>query len=118
MTAFEVYLVMQADNISQVATIFFVYGCLAALMLKLVYALERNEGCQRWFRIISFVSVFSGVIWVLMPNSKTIAAMYVVPAITSNKFIEPVGREAKEVYDLAKKALKNLAEDKDEDRSK
>lgn len=46
----------------------------------------------------------------LLPSSKTAAAMILVPALTSDQVMEPVGKEAKELYTLAKSALANLAD--------
>lgn len=125
MTAFEVYLVMQADEFKSYLT------CVGALLfftmvgMFVVGVALRTDGDpepEDWgvksglkclymlFTMLLFIS--------MIPDSKTLAAMYVVPAITSKEFVEPIGEEAKAVYGLAKKALKNLAEDKDEDRSK
>ncbi len=131
MTAFEVYLVMQADEFRSYLTCvgallfitmvgMFVVG--VALYVTDTSRMDGDPAPEDWgiksglkclyllFTMWLFIS--------MIPDSKTLAAMYVVPAITSKEFVEPIGEEAKEVYELAKKALKNLAEDKDEDRSK
>lgn len=55
------------------------------------------------------------IIGTLLPSSRTAAAMIVVPALTSKEVVEPVAGEAKELYDLAKEALKNLAKPKDKE---
>lgn len=44
------------------------------------------------------------------PSSKTAAAMIVVPALTSEEVVQPVSEEARELYGLAKDALRNLGE--------
>jgi hypothetical protein len=45
----------------------------------------------------------------LLPDSKTAAAMYVIPAIANN---ETIKAESKEIYELAKEGLKKLVEEK------
>lgn len=46
-----------------------------------------------------------------MPGTRTIAAMVVLPKITSPQALDAMGNEAKELYGLAKDALRNLAGD-------
>jgi hypothetical protein len=43
------------------------------------------------------------------PSSRTAAAMILVPKLTSPEVMQPIGAEAKELYQLAKGALRNLA---------
>lgn len=53
----------------------------------------------------------TGSINTFMPGTKTIAAMVVLPKITSPQALDAMGNEAKELYGLAKDALRNLAGD-------
>lgn len=66
------------------------------------------KGLRKWF--------VSGAVLLIclntfMPGTKTIAAMVVLPKLTSPQALDAMGSEAKELYDLAKGALKNLVGD-------
>jgi len=108
-SAWQIYLVMQLDNITSAATIIgTIVGGTGAATILLGYMVEE----------ISLVKASKKMLWVslplislatLLPNSRTAAAMIVVPALTSKEVVEPVAGEAKELYDLAKEALKNMA---------
>lgn len=119
-SAFEVYVVMQLDSIRA----FFIgaaviSGGLGAGFLW-VAALDecdkepwapklKTKGTRLASWCVAALLCFS-----VTPSSTTAAAMILVPALTSDEVVEPVGREAAELYGLAKKALTNLAEDRPE----
>ena len=44
----------------------------------------------------------------MIPSSKTVAAMYVIPALANN---EALKIESKELYELAKGALKDMVKE-------
>ena len=58
------------------------------------------------------VAVLLASISFLVPSSKTIAAMIVLPKITSPQALDTMGKESRDIYELAKKALSKLADDK------
>ena len=64
---------------------------------KYVLGLVRKFG-------VAFVVLLS--IGILTPSSKTAAAMIVLPALTSEEVVGTVKSEAKELYEMAKEALK------------
>jgi hypothetical protein len=103
MTAFEVYLVMQADSIR------LLLGCAAFGFVALcILSLEVRDG-KAYLRVPRFVllmavALFSGVM--LVPSTKTLAAMYVIPAVTSEHAVEKIAPEVREVWELAKDALR------------
>jgi hypothetical protein len=54
-----------------------------------------------------------------MPSTKTIAAMIVLPKITSPQAINTMSKESRDIYDLAKRALTKLVDDKpDQEKAK
>lgn len=119
-TPFEVYLVMQLSSISCaigiVAVALFLAGVFYILPLSTPYG-ESKEALARWRKAQRRCFIWAGILWALcalLPDSKTAAAMIVVPAITSDEVVAPVKDEAKELYGLAKQALQNLANDKPE----
>lgn len=122
MSTFEVYLVMQLDifRVSLMAIGILLIGAALFFFFAAVDSYNNDEKARllNLARKCGIAILSLAFLLLFTPDSKTLAAMYIVPALTSKDVVEPVGKEVKEVYDLAKKALKNLAEDKDEDRSK
>jgi hypothetical protein len=59
---------------------------------------------------VAFLAVMS--VNALIPSSKTAAAMIVLPALTSESVVQTVAPEARELYELAKDALRNVSKDK------
>ncbi len=66
---------------------------------------NRNEaGCiRKIFLGILIFGIFSIGVRLLVPNSKTIATMVVLPAIVNS---QPIQKDLPEIYDIAIKALK------------
>lgn len=60
---------------------------------------------KRYLRWVSPLIVVLGIMLIVMPSGKTLAAMYVLPKIANSEVIQG---EAKEFYELAKKGLKGL----------
>lgn len=117
--AMDVYWVMQLDTIRGVAIAFsVVFGIGTA-----IWVISRGVGAAGdeeagkfsraiWFVPVVFCVALSAVVFA--PSSKTAAAMILVPALTSDQVLEPVSAEAKELYALAKSALRNLGDKADE----
>lgn len=102
MTPFEVYLVMQA---SSVKTGFLLVGGLTSACSLLVMSICAMDGAEEstWAACKRYCG--AGVLGFLMgfivPSTQTVAAMYVLPTVTSEKW----QTEAADIYSLAKKAL-------------
>ncbi len=129
-TAWQVYLVMQLDNIRDVLGVCTVIlgvsllfgGAFGAFVVSEMCG-DRQAGCWKMYRrLVSTGMVLFSLLLIcttFIPSSKTVAAMIVLPAITSETVIDNVTPEAKELYGLAKEALKNLgAKDKPVDPEK
>jgi hypothetical protein len=77
---------------------------------KEVEAIEKAiPGAKRQCRFLAVASVFLVLVATLMPNSKTIALMVVVPAVMNS---EPIQKDLPELYQMAKEALKQTLETK------
>lgn len=108
-SAWDVYLVMQLDTIGAAAVVMtIVVGAFAALIGSF-YLCERE---QVWPSVLLFF------LWLplpltatFLPSSKTAAAMILIPKLTSPEVLQPAGAEARELYDLAKQALRKVAQD-------
>jgi hypothetical protein len=122
-SAWDVYWVMQLDTIgtSMVA---------AAILIAVasVFVAVASDGDAVWDDDKKIIYRPWLVVWTLgalllaarvfLPSSQTAAAMFLVPKLTSPEVLEPVGAEARELYALAKKAIRNLAEDAPKDGEK
>lgn len=114
-TPFEVYLVMQLDALRGFLCWISAIGAIVALIATIVgfFAHMDNEewafpfflAGRKWF-IAALCGLFVGI---ALPSTKTAAAMILLPALTSKEVTEPLSREAGELYELAKSALRNAA---------
>jgi hypothetical protein len=121
-SAFDVYLVMQLDRISSgvgaiaIISSVFVAGSLVGWFINADIDEDMSAAAKRLCLRFSLVAAPLVIVWALIPSSKTAAAMILVPALTSEEVVEPVAAEARELYGLAKDALRGLAE-RDEPKS-
>lgn len=109
-TPLTVYLVMQMDTlISGIAVLLcaisigaFAFG---ACILSQDFSKRTNIIAKRHLKWASPLIVVLGIILIVIPSGKTLAAMYVLPKIANSEVIQG---EAKEFYELAKEGLKGL----------
>lgn len=120
MSPFLVYLLFQSDSISAALTIIAVIAGLAfciAVPVKMAakFDMDTDDGAAiayKTSRAAIWVCPFLIAAGIFMPSTKTIAAMIVLPKITSPQAIDTMSKESRDIYDLAKKALANLADEK------
>lgn len=120
MSPFLVYLLFQADSISAaLVCIAVAAGMVLCIAVPVKWAakphVNEDESAAIAYKA-SRVAIWICPIFVaaatFMPTSKTIAAMIVLPKITSPQALDTMGKESRDIYELAKKALANLADDK------
>ena len=121
---FEVYVVMQLDSVKlsvmMCAFVMLVILCITSFLASL----DDDWQIHNWKKAPQELTKPLVLVWRerslvclvvllalqgLLPSSRTAAAMILVPALTSKEVTEPIGREAAELYALAKQALANLA---------
>lgn len=120
MSPFLVYLLFQADSISEALTFIAVIAglafCIAVPTKALAkFDMDKDEGVAlvyKMSRAAIWVCPFLIAAATFMPSTKTIAAMIVLPKITSPQAIDTMSKESRDIYDLAKRALTKLADDK------
>lgn len=111
MSALLVYLVLQANTIILVLAIVGGVLLIAAFMVSMESNFKESDALtQRWKKFLG-AAVATLAVTALIPSTSTMAAMYILPKLTSPEVVEPVSREAKELYSLAKKALANVAKE-------
>lgn len=129
-TPFEVYLVMQLDTIlNGLIRINILLGI--ALIAFSIAGMAHSPGeharaenkpsmdalASKYFlfaRKAAIALVLAITINSLLPSSKTAAAMIILPALTSKEVTEPLAAEGKELYALAKQALRDAVDAKPE----
>ena len=118
-SAFDIYLVTLADKIVDPA------GCIAgtALVFSLFVVFTMLLGCdtkeeikkaKSVLKLLCVIVVVCGSLAVFIPSSKTIAAMYVLPAIVNNEHIQnSTGNALEALENLTKEWLKDTVKSKD-----
>lgn len=129
-SAWDVYWVMQLDSIGGALTVLTGLVALAFVCCFVVGLLNAGSNPDEWSapqnkaaaerekqigqKLISWLKPLGAAFAVLLvtsallPSSKTAAAMLILPAITSDNVVEAIKPEARELYDLAKDALRGL----------
>ena len=125
-TPFEVYLVLQLDSINAfllgVGMPALIGGAVAAIAFAVnarnQYSWDKEPPADRLARYAEYAKssrrfAYAGIaavaLSVIVPGTKTAAAMIIIPALTSKEVTEPLSREAGELFELAKEALRNAA---------
>lgn len=124
-SAFDVYLVMQLDRIGGALTLVclgaFVVGGVTGAVYAALGGPSAADSDEDAARMVTMLKVFKVCAWTaaiiiplsaLLPSTKTAAAMIILPAMTSDKVIEAVKPEARELLDLTKEALRGLSKQK------
>lgn len=109
--AWDVYWVMQLDSIG-IGLIFFGIAFVVASSAMFAYVAEEHQRVSAWGVIFGLVGFGMWGLNMFLPSSKTAAAMMVLPAITSESVVQTVAPETRELYELAKDALRSVAKDK------
>jgi hypothetical protein len=127
MTPFQVYLLMQADSICNIAGIAAIFSGIAFVITTLARFLcgsdvteedakhqtsdwrswQASIKLHHWACAIFFPALLLST---FMPDTKTIATMVVLPKITSPAALDTLGTTGKELYGIAREALQGLAD--------
>lgn len=97
MTAFEIYLIMQMDAFSGFTTfIGLVVSVIGAISYGCGYVDDNDESRKHGlaFLVPGFIVLSIGI---ALPSSKTLAAMYVIPPLTSPQAIEALRNALKAI---------------------
>lgn len=116
MSAWTVYWVLQLDSIKYIFILLTILPAAAAAITSIIGGLMTGEYNERDRENGTKLLGYSKRLWLtfvvalfaanLLPSSKTAAAMIVLPALTSEEAVGTVKSEAKELYEMAKEALK------------
>lgn len=103
-----IYWVMQLDSIGVAVGHMSFVGAFI-LLLAWVYLVAEADSLAGYIAASAATLVWLVVLAaaIFLPSTKTAAAMFVIPAVANNQTIQ---REAGELYDLAKQALRSAAD--------
>ena len=124
-SAFEIYFVMQLDTwvfVSRVTSflslVIFVVLNIATYEIGGTAKETAKETAKPYWRALLFIFCLSSTIGMLLPTSKTAAAMIILPKIASNENMATLSKEASELYNIAKDAIKKVSKDDKQDSKK
>lgn len=120
---FEVYFILQLDSIRTAFVPIMIVSGLAFIISFILMCVNADESYntevkyyafgKRMMKFATPCVLFALAGLTFIPTTKTAAAMVLLPAITSEAVTTPLTREAGELYDLAKQALKKAVNDED-----
>jgi len=105
MNIFEVYLILQADDIKGIAIVLGVIGLIASIIYRAVTASEfyREEEATaitlKRFKYVLKISLTLLAIGSVTPSTKTIVAMYAVPSIVNNEKVQMLPEKILDLID-------------------
>lgn len=104
---------MAREIFGAVAGICFTVAGLLGVFMFIDDSFGDYSSCKvSWLRRCFIAAVIFGTLFVVTPSSKTVAAMYVVPAIVNNEQLQGIaGNSLKALEKLTQKWLKDLAEE-------
>lgn len=119
MTPFNIYLWQQADSFGNSLLLFsLACGSLGAVATIFSFLAEAEgdfekttlDACRKIAIRAVTTCVIAATLATLLPSSKTIALMYVLPEIANSKVMQ---QDVPELYDMAVKALKDQLSSKE-----
>lgn len=119
-----IYLIGIVDDLKGFLVVTGILGVIASFIFTgicLVCIAEGNE--NSWIKSITkkvfFATLFSALLSVLIPSSKTIAAMCLIPAIASNEQIQNIGGNTLKILEeYSRQWLEEIVEDKQKKEQK
>lgn len=97
------------EPVSFVVFIFLVAACIAFVMSRAADGVtkEQKRLCSAFLAAMIMASLLVLGAWIFVPTTKEMALINVAPALANSKLVqETLPAEAKEMYDLAKSALR------------
>lgn len=104
---FLIYLWQIADSVKHGLGLFSIIGLFAIVFLFMFADLsadEFGETCKRWAKRLPSICIPMGIVAMLIPSSKAIAMMVVIPGIANSSVIQ---KDLPELYTYAVEALKS-----------
>jgi hypothetical protein len=121
MTTFQVYILLKVDAFKEFLTVIAVLSIIIHMTIIGIIMLWKDEyhyvpeyieniSVKKMIKtfVISFIFYFSIIAFVvLVPSTKQIIAMYVIPKITNEENIEMLNQHSKQVLDIILEKIEN-----------
>lgn len=118
-SAFDIYLVSLADKIITPASFIACFSLAITILSFIIWfagydIASEVKQAKITAKITMAITIVCGSIAVFVPSSKTIAAMYVLPAVINNEHIQnSTGNALEALENLTKEWLKDTVKSKD-----
>jgi len=109
MTEWQIYWWLKLDDIQGVLVVIGVLGFCGCLFTWIGYFLNDIQNIKALIIATIVISLIC-IVATFMPSSKQYALIRVLPAITNSEIAKEVPADLKELYDMAKKYLKEKLE--------
>lgn len=111
-TPLMIYVIDMSGTVKFISTMIFFFSLLALIILGIV-ALDEDDARRAIRTIVAPIVVISALLALFVPESKTLASMYVIPAVVNNEQIQNIGKNGLESLELlTKQWVEELREEK------
>ena len=115
MTQTEIYWILQMDAIQGTAMLIgllFGIGSFSGIALSIAYSVLERDGYV-WLLVFPFTLILAlSFLTCLIPSTKTLAAVYLIPKIAESKGFETFSKDSQAIYKLAMERVKDILEPK------
>lgn len=101
-TPLMIYLVDMSETVKYISLGVFLVSLMALIILGIL-AVDEDVALQAIKVVVVPVIIVSALLAVFIPDSKTLAAMYVIPAVVNNERIQNISKNGLESLDLLTK---------------
>lgn len=103
-SSFSIYLIMQADTLSDALVFFsivapFIIGLLGYLFYD-IDTLSVNGRARNYYKKALMIWIISCMLAVAIPSTKTLCAMHIIPKINNSEALDYLKQDFKEIYKL------------------
>ena len=118
---YHIYLFQQVDTFINFFTVVSVASGIASVFALFFWLAATQDGqdemsvlFKRYCKVIILIFISSSLLYLLIPNRKTIAAMYFVPKIYNSEFVQKdLPDNMKELHGVFRTWIKDLKENKE-----
>ena len=97
-----IYLLGVLDDTKTLLLVFSIISMIATVFVIGIYAMERDSliGGAKKILVVFLIELFICIISVLIPSSKTVAAIYLIPSIVENKQVQQIPEKTLKLFNL------------------
>ena len=97
-----IYLLGILDDVKVLLLAIFIISLIAHIIAIGAYAMENDKliGNVKKNLVVLLIELFIGVMSALIPSSKTVAAIYLIPSIIENKQVQQIPEKTLKLFNL------------------